>query len=75
MNKIKWTGASLNISASIIQATAIVSLQWIAWIFLIISVIVWGYVAYRERDFARLTQQTVFIVIASIALYNWLKHV
>jgi nicotinamide riboside transporter PnuC len=75
MNKIKWTGASLNISASIIQATAIVSLQWIAWIFLIISVIVWGYVAYKERDFARLTQQTVFIVIASIALYNWLKHV
>ena len=75
MNKIKWTGASLNITASIIQATAIVSLQWIAWIFLILSVIIWGYVAYKERDFARLTQQTVFIVIASIALYNWLKHV
>jgi len=75
MNKIKWTGASLNIIASIIQATAIVSLQWIAWIFLILSVIIWGYVAYKERDFARLTQQTVFIVIASIALYNWLKHV
>jgi hypothetical protein len=75
MNKIKWTGASLNITASIIQATAIVSLQWIAWIFLILSVIIWGYVAYKEKDFARLTQQTVFIVIASIALYNWLKHV
>ena len=74
MNKIKWTGASLNITASIVQATAIVSLQWIAWIFLILSVIIWGYVAYKERDFARLTQQTVFIIIASIALYNWLQH-
>jgi hypothetical protein len=75
MNKIKWTGASLNITASIIQATAIISLQWLAWIFLILSVIIWGHVAYKERDFARLTQQTVFILIASIALYNWLKHV
>ena len=75
MNKIKWTGASLNITASIIQATAIISLQWLAWIFLILSVIIWGYVAYKERDYARLTQQTVFIVIASVALYNWLKHV
>lgn len=74
MNKIKWIGASLNITASIVQATAIVSLQWIAWIFLILSVIIWGYVAYKERDFARLTQQTVFIIIASIALYNWLQH-
>jgi len=75
MNKLKWTGASINITASIIQSTAILSLQWIAWIFLILSVIIWGYVAYKEKDFARLTQQTVFIVIASIALYNWLKHV
>ena len=75
MNKIKWTGASFNITASIIQATAIISLQWIAWIFLILSVIIWGYVAFKEKDIARLTQQTVFIVIASIALYNWLKHV
>lgn len=75
MNKIKWTGASLNITASIIQSTAIVSLQWVAWIFLIMSVIIWGYVAKKEKDYARLTQQAVFIIIASIALYNWLKHV
>ena len=75
MNKIKWLAASLNITASIIQATAIVTLQWIAWIFLILSVTIWGYVAYKEKDFARLTQQTVFIIIASVALYNWLKHV
>jgi nicotinamide riboside transporter PnuC len=74
MNKLKWVAASFNIIASLVQSTAIISLQWIAWIFLIISVILWGYIAKKERDFARLTQQTVFIVIASIALYNWLQH-
>jgi nicotinamide riboside transporter PnuC len=74
MNKLKWTAASFNITASLVQSTAIISLQWIAWIFLIISVILWGYIANKEKDYARLTQQTVFIIIASIALYNWLQH-
>jgi hypothetical protein len=73
MNKIKWTAASINITASLLQATAIIKLQWIAWTLLITSVLTWGYVAYKEKDFARLTQQTVFITIASIALYNWFK--
>lgn len=75
MNKLKWTAASFNITASVIQATAIITIQWIAWLFLIVSVFLWGHVAYREKDYARLTQQIVFIIIASIALYNWLKHV
>jgi hypothetical protein len=74
MNKFKWLAASINITASLLQATAILSIQWIAWSLLIISVIFWGIIAYKEKDFARLTQQTVFITIASIALYNWLKH-
>jgi len=74
MNKFKWVAASINITASLIQASAILSLQWIAWLFLIISVIFWGVIAYKEKDYARLSQQTVFITIASIALYNWLKH-
>lgn len=75
MNKLKWTAASFNIIASVIQATAIITVQWIAWGFLIVSVFLWGQVALKEKDYARLTQQIVFIIIASIALYNWLKHV
>jgi len=73
MSKFKWFAASINIGASLLQASAILSLQWFAWLLLIISVICWSYVAYKEKDFARLTQQTVFITIASIALYNWFK--
>lgn len=75
MNKIKWTAASLNITASLIQSTAILTVQWIAWVFLITSVFLWGHVAYKEKDYARLTQQIVFVVIACVALINWLKHV
>ena len=74
MNKLKWIAASFNITASLIQSTAIIAVQWIAWVFLIISVFLWGHVALKEKDYARLTQQIVFVVIASIALYNWLKH-
>jgi nicotinamide riboside transporter PnuC len=75
MNKLKWTAALVNITASLIQSTAIIAIQWIAWMFLIVSVFLWGHVALKEKDYARLTQQVVFVVIASIALYNWLKHV
>jgi len=70
----KWVAASISISCSIIQATAIISLQWIAWIFLTISVLMWTYVSYLEKDKARLSQQIVFLVLSLFAIYNWFKH-
>jgi hypothetical protein len=70
----KWVAATISITCSIIQATAIISLQWIAWIFLMISVIMWSYVSYLEKDKARLTQQIIFIILSFFAVYNWFQH-
>jgi hypothetical protein len=70
----KWVAATISITCSIIQATAIISLQWIAWIFLMISVIMWTYVSYLEKDKARLTQQIIFILLSFVAVYNWFKY-
>ena len=47
---MKWTAASFNITASLIQSTAILTIQWIAWILLIISVFLWAHVALKEKD-------------------------
>jgi len=74
LNVYKWTAASISIACSIIQATAIISLQWIAFVFLIISVIMWTYVSYLENDKARLTQQIVFILLSFVAVYNWFQY-
>ena len=70
----KWIAATISITCSIIQATAIISLQWIAWIFLMISVFMWSYVSYIEKDKARLTQQIIFIILSFFAVYNWFQH-
>ena len=70
----KWIAASISIACSIIQASAIISLQWIAWIFLIVSVLMWTYVSYLEKDKARLAQQVVFILLSFIAIYNWFEY-
>jgi len=70
----KWIAAGISITCSIIQATAIISLQWIAWIFLMISVFMWSYVSYIEKDKARLTQQIIFILLSFVAVYNWFQH-
>jgi len=70
----KWIAATISIACSIIQATAIISLQWIAWIFLMISVFMWSYVSYIEKDKARLTQQIIFIILSFFAIYNWFQH-
>jgi hypothetical protein len=70
----KWVAATISIACSIIQATAIISLQWIAWIFLMISVFMWSYVSYLEKDKARLTQQIIFIILSFFAVYNWFQH-
>jgi hypothetical protein len=70
----KWVAATISITCSIIQATAIISLQWIAWIFLMISVFMWSYVSYLEKDKARLTQQIIFIILSFFAVYNWFQY-
>jgi len=70
----KWIAATISIACSIIQATAIISLQWIAWIFLMISVFMWSYVSYIEKDKARLTQQIIFLILSFVAVYNWFQH-
>lgn len=70
----KWIAASISITCSIIQASAIINLQWIAWIFLTISVLMWTYVSYLEKDKARLSQQIVFLALSLFAIYNWFKH-
>ena len=70
----KWVAATISITCSIIQATAIISLQWIAWIFLMISVFMWSYVSYIEKDKARLTQQIIFIILSFFAVYNWFQY-
>jgi hypothetical protein len=70
----KWIAAIISITCSIIQASAIISLQWIAWIFLTVSVLMWTYVSYLEGDKARLTQQIVFILLSFIAIYNWFEY-
>ena len=74
LNVYKWVAASISIICSIIQATAIIDLQWIAWIFLTVSVLMWTYVSYLENDKARLTQQIVFIFLSFIAVYNWFQY-
>ena len=70
----KWIAASISITCSVIQATAIISLQWIAWIFLMLSVFMWSYVSYIEKDKARLTQQVIFIILSFFAVYNWFQY-
>ena len=70
----KWVAATISITCSIIQATAIISLQWIAWIFLTISVLMWTYVSYLEKDKARLSQQIVFLILSLFDIYNWFKY-
>ena len=74
LNVYKWIAAGISITCSVIQASAIIDIQWIAWIFLTISVLMWSYISYIEKDKARLTQQIVFILLSFIAVYNWFQH-
>jgi hypothetical protein len=74
LNVYKWVAAGISITCSVIQASAIIHLQWIAWIFLMTSVFMWSYVSYIEKDKARLTQQIVFILLSFVAIYNWFQY-
>jgi hypothetical protein len=74
LNLYKWIAASISITCSVMQATAIIDIQWIAWIFLTVSVIMWTYVSYIEGDRPRFAQQIVFILLSFVAVYNWFQY-
>jgi hypothetical protein len=74
LNLYKWIASGISITCSVMQATAIIDIQWIAWIFLTVSVIMWTYVSYLEGDRPRLAQQIVFIVLSFVAVYNWFQY-
>jgi len=72
---IRWVAAGFGITAATMHATAIISIQWIAWIICLASISLWYYIAILDKDRARQTQQIYFMFIALIAVYNWIKHV
>lgn len=72
---IRWVAAGFGITAATIHATAIISIQWLGWIICLASISLWYYIAILDKDRARQTQQIYFLIIAVIAVYNWLKHV
>jgi hypothetical protein len=72
---IRWVAASFGITAATIHATAIINIQWLGWIVCLISISLWYYIAILDKDRARQTQQIYFLIIALIAVYNWLKYI
>ena len=39
-----------------------------------LSVLMWSYISYIDKDRARLTQQIIFLSLSIIAIYNWFQH-
>jgi len=72
---IRWIAMFFGITAATIHASAIISLQWLGWVICLISISLWLYIAIIDKDKARSIQQIYFLLIAIIAVYNWLKHV
>jgi len=72
---IRWIACLLGMIAATIHASAIISLQWLGWIICLFSISTWLYIAIQDKDKARSLQQSYFLLLSLIAIYNWLKHV
>ena len=70
----RWTAAVFFMVSGGIQASAIIALQWFSWIITMIALVLTIRISLKDKDRARTTTQAFFLVLSSIAIYNWLKY-
>ena len=70
----RWTAAVFFMVSGAIQASAIIALQWFSWIITMIALVLTIKISLKDKYRARTTTQAFFLVLSSIAIYNWLQY-
>jgi hypothetical protein len=70
----RWTAAIFFMVSGVIQASAIIALQWFSWIITMIAIVLTIKISLKDKDRARTTTQVFFLVLSTIAIYNWLQY-
>jgi hypothetical protein len=70
----RWTAAIFFMVSGAIQASAIIALQWFSWIITMIALVLTIRISLKDKDRARTTTQVFFLVLSTIAIYNWLQY-
>jgi nicotinamide riboside transporter PnuC len=70
----RWIAAVFFMVSGVIQASAIINLQWFSWIITLIAIILTIRISLKDKDKARTTTQIFFLVLSTIAIYNWVQH-
>ena len=71
----RWIATLFFISSGVIQALAIIPLQWFSFLLNIIGLTFTIRISMKDKDNARLTNTVFFLFLSAIALWNWLKYV
>jgi hypothetical protein len=70
----RWIAAVFFMTSGIIQASAIINLQWFSWIITLVAIILTIRISLKDKDRARTTTQVFFLILSVIAIYNWVQH-
>ena len=70
----RWIAAVFFMISGIIQASAIIALQWFSWVVTLVAIALTIRISLKDKDRARTTTQVFFLVLSTIAIYNWLQH-
>jgi len=69
----RWIAAVFFMTSGIIQASAIISLQWFSWVITLVAIVLTIRISLKDKDKARMTTQIFFLILSFIAIYNWIK--
>jgi len=70
----RWTAAIFFMISGVIQASAIIVLQWFSWVITLVAIVLTIKISLKDKDRARTTTQVFFLVLSTIAIYNWLQY-
>ena len=68
----RWIGFLLAIIAAFILSNANPNTQWIGWAIATISCSIWIYMGIKDKDTPRALMETMYLLLALRAIYNWL---
>jgi len=69
---MRWIGFFLAFTSMLVLAQANVDTQVLGWTLGCSSALCWIDAAYEDGDTPRLLMETMYFVLAALAVYNWL---
>lgn len=69
----RWIGFLLALLGAFVLSNANVETQWLGWVIICVSGVIWIYMAYKDGDTPRGLMEIMYLILGLRAIWNWIS--